>query len=91
MSLSNVLFVPSLRRNLVSSTLLDIASLKIVQEDGKVVIMRNGNFVGKGCPSRGLIILKATVQVNNETAVNSIYIAKCVDLCHSRLGHVNFA
>jgi len=31
LSLGNVLFVPSLRRNLVSSTLLDIASLKIVQ------------------------------------------------------------
>jgi len=48
LSLNNVLFVPSLRRNLVSSTLLDIAGLKIVQGAGKVVIMRNGDFVGKG-------------------------------------------
>ena len=39
LSLSNVLFVPSLRRNLISSTLLDVAGLKIMQEDGKVVIM----------------------------------------------------
>ena len=39
LSLSNVLFVPSLRRNLVSSTLLDVASLKVVQEAGKVIIM----------------------------------------------------
>ena len=48
LSLRNVLFVPSLRRNLVSSTLLDVAGLKIVQEAGKVVIIRNGDFVGKG-------------------------------------------
>ena len=48
LSLSNVLFVPSLRRNLVSSTLLDIASLKIVQEAGEVVIMRNGTLLGRG-------------------------------------------
>jgi len=39
LSLSNILFVPSLCRNLVSSTLLDIAGLKIMQEAGKVIIM----------------------------------------------------
>ena len=55
LSLSNILFVPSLRRNLVSSTLLDIASLKIMQEAGKVVIMRNGDFVGKGYCSGGYL------------------------------------
>jgi len=48
LSLSNVLFVSSLHRNLVSITVLDIASLKIVQEAGKVFIMRNGTFLGRG-------------------------------------------
>ena len=38
MSLSNVLFVPSLRRNLISITLLDVAGLKIVQEASKVIM-----------------------------------------------------
>ena len=47
LSLTNVLFVPSLRRTLVSSILLDIASLKIVQEAGKVVIMRNGTLLAR--------------------------------------------
>ena len=51
--LSNILFFHSLRRNLVSSTLLDVADLKIVQKAGKVVIMRNGDFVGKGYRSAG--------------------------------------
>ena len=53
LSLSNVLFVPFLRRNLVSSTLLDIAGLKIVLEASKVIIMQNGDFVEKGYRSGG--------------------------------------
>jgi len=91
LSLSNILFVPSLCKNLVSSTLLDITGLKIMQEAGKVVIMRNGNFVGKGYHSGGLLVRNAAAQVNNETAANSIYIAESVNLWHGRLGHVNFA
>ena len=90
MSLSNVLFVHSLRRNFVSSTLLDIVGLKIMQEAGKVVIMRNGDFVGKGYRSGGLLVLNAAVQVNNETTANSVYIVEYIDLWHGRLGHVNF-
>ena len=54
LSLSNVLFVPSLRRNLVSNTLLGIASLKIVQKASKVVHVK-WDFVGKGC-RRGLYL-----------------------------------
>ena len=59
LSLNNILFVPSLRRNLVSSTLLDIVELKIVEEAGKVVIMRIGDFVRKGYRSGGLPFLNA--------------------------------
>ena len=80
MSLSNVLFAHSLRRNLVSSTLLDIAGLKIVQEVRKVVIMQNENFIGKGYRSGGLLVLNVAVQVNNEAATNFVYIAESIDL-----------
>ena len=81
LSLSNVLFVPSLRRNLICSTLLNIAGLKIVQEAGKVVVMQDGDFVGKGYCSGGLFVLNAAMQVNNEIAVNSVYITEFVFLC----------
>jgi len=90
LSLSNVLFIPSLCRNLVSSVFLDIAGLKIVQEASEVVVMRNGDFVGKGYLSGGLLVVSAAEQVNNETATNSIYIAESIDLRHGRLGLVNF-
>ena len=35
--------------------------------------------------------MNAVAQINNETVVNSVYIAESVDLWHGRLGHVNFA
>jgi len=91
LSLSNILFVLSLRKNLVSSTLIDIVSLKIVQQTGKVVIMPNGNFVRKGYRSGGLLVLNVATQVNNEIVINSAYIAKSIDLWHRRLRHVNFS
>ena len=51
--LHNVLFVPSLRRNLVSSSLLDIVGFEVNQKVGKIIILHNGIFVGKGYRSRG--------------------------------------
>jgi len=60
--LSNDLFVPSLGRNLVSSILLDIAGLKIMQEVGKVVIIQNGEFVRKGYRGGGFLILNVGAQ-----------------------------
>jgi len=39
----------------------------------------------KGYRSGGLLVLNVAAQVNNETAVNSVYIAESVDLWHGRL------
>jgi len=68
-----------------------MAGLKIVQEAGKIVIKRNGDFVGKGYRSGGLLVLNVVAQINNETTANYVYIAESVDLWYGRLGHVNFA
>ncbi|GAA0174399.1 hypothetical protein LIER_27796 [Lithospermum erythrorhizon] len=48
LALSNVLYVPTLCRNLVSSALLNKAGLKLVFEANKVVLSHSGEFVGKG-------------------------------------------
>ncbi|KAA0033483.1 ty1-copia retrotransposon protein [Cucumis melo var. makuwa] len=63
LSLSNVLYVSSLSRNLVSGSLLNQAGLKIVLEGDKVVLTKNGKFVGKGYLSNGLFVLN-TVSMN---------------------------
>ncbi|KAA0053084.1 ty1-copia retrotransposon protein [Cucumis melo var. makuwa] len=89
LSLSNVLYVPSLRRNLVSGNLLNRARLKIVLEGDKVVLTKNGEFVGKGYLSNGLFVLN-TISMN-VNASSSTYVIEFVNLWHGRLGHVNFA
>ena len=80
--LNNVLFVPSLCRNLVSTSLLDIAGFEVNQKAGKIFILRNGVFVGKGYLSGGLFILNVVSDAVNKDAFTSAYIADSVDLWH---------
>lgn len=47
LTLTKVLFVPNMCRNLISSTLLMIAEFKQTLEAGKLVITKNGGYVGK--------------------------------------------
>ncbi|KAL0304022.1 UNVERIFIED_CONTAM: hypothetical protein Sradi_6270300 [Sesamum radiatum] len=47
LALQDVLYVPSLRRNLISGSLLNKVGLKIVLEADKVIITKNGDFIGK--------------------------------------------
>jgi len=82
LSLSNVLYVPSLRRNLISSILLNKARLKSIVGDDKVVISNNGVFVGKGYLNKSLFVLNLTFVTMNEIASSSAYIAESIDLWH---------
>uniref|UniRef100_A0A1U7XD95 Uncharacterized protein LOC104232850 n=1 Tax=Nicotiana sylvestris TaxID=4096 RepID=A0A1U7XD95_NICSY len=89
LALNNVLYVPSLRRNLVSSALLNKAGLKLIFEYDKVVISRGGDFVGKGYLSGGLFVLNITQKItNNASTFNSAYISESIDLRHDILAPV---
>ena len=104
LALKNTLYVPSLRRNLVSGALLNKAGLRLVFEADKVVMSRNGEFVGKGYLCGGLFILNTEpISAFNSVASTSVsagvseinkmstsaYIAESIDVWHGRLGHVN--
>ena len=92
LSLNNVLYVPSLRRNLVFGALFDKVGLKLVFEADKIIISRGGDFVGKGYLSGGLFVLNIVQEiVNNASISNSAYIVDSINLWHGRLGHVNIA
>ena len=78
LSLSNVLYVPSLRRNLVSRSLLNWTGLKIILDGDKVVLTKNGEFVGKGYLSNGLFVLNTTFM--NANVSSSAYITESIDL-----------
>src|SRR5436853_4896574 len=54
LTLLNVLFVPDIRKNLISVDLLDRRGFKISVESGKVILTKNGVFVGKGFACNGM-------------------------------------
>ena len=86
LSLSNVWYVPSLRKNLVSESLLNQAGHKFVMEDEKVVLTKNREFVDKGYMSNGMLVLN-TISMN-PNIFGFAFIVESIDLWHGRLGHV---
>ncbi|GKA62780.1 retrovirus-related pol polyprotein from transposon TNT 1-94 [Tanacetum coccineum] len=89
LALNNVLYVPSLRRNMVSGSLLVRAGLKVTLEGDKVIITRNNDFVGKGYVTGGLFVLNTESSTNESSA--SAYIVESANMWHGRLGHLNIA
>ena len=87
LALNNVLYVPSLCRNLVFGALLNKVGLKIVLEANKVVWT-----VGKGYLNKGLFVLNITFEITNDSSSSAFtYIVESVDVWHGRLGHVDIA
>jgi hypothetical protein len=86
--LKHVQHVPSIKKNLVSISLLCRDGYKVVFESNKYVMSRHGTFVGKGYDCRGLLPLSLMDVCNN--VVNSVSVCDETNLWHSRLCHVNF-
>ena len=84
--LKDVLHAPKMRKNLVSSFLLNKAGF--VQNIGtdQYVITKNGSFVGKGYACDNLF--KLNVEMNKNVASSS-YIVSSFNVWHARLCHVN--
>ncbi|KAH9781527.1 hypothetical protein KPL71_008509 [Citrus sinensis] len=97
LSLSNVLHVPEIRYNLISIFVLGKAGVKVSFEGDKIVMTKNGVFVGKGYCSGELFKLNVLNVIINENVSSSAYIycyANIVDsinLWHGGLVHVNFS
>jgi len=89
-TLTNVLYVPDMCRNLVSGDLLGKPGIKSVYESGKLILTRNGVFVGKGYSSEGMVKLCIIDNVINEISP-SAYMVDSVSLWHSRLAHIGFS
>ena len=92
LTLNNVLYVPEIRKNLVSGSLLNKHGFRMVFESDRVVLSKNGMYVGKGYVNDGLFKLNVMTlkpKINNE-ASSSAYLLESSNLWHGRLGHVNF-
>ncbi|KAJ9535802.1 hypothetical protein OSB04_un001045 [Centaurea solstitialis] len=89
--LDHVLFVPRLRKNLVSGGCLNSAGFKQVYESDKFILSRFGTFVGFGYFCYGMFRLNILIPFSDDNDFLSAS-SKIDDnlLCHARLGHVNF-
>ena len=85
--LVNVLFVPEIRKNLVSANLLCKKGIKAVLESDKIVFSKNGAFVGKGYSCDGMFKLSIINNMNNFAYIVG---SPSSHLWHGRLAHINF-
>ncbi|KAL3537808.1 hypothetical protein ACH5RR_001174 [Cinchona calisaya] len=86
LTLRDVLHTPQIRKNLVSSYLLNKADFKQTIDSNQYVITKNNVFVGKDYACDGMFNLNVEM---NKISNNYVYIASCIHLWHARLCHVN--
>jgi hypothetical protein len=84
--LKNVQHVPTIKKNLVSGSLLCRDGFKLVFESNKCIISKFGTFVGKGYDSGGLFRFSLLFDNN---FVNHVMSDES-NVWHLRLCHVNF-
>ena len=85
--LYNVLYAPTIRKNVVSSGVLNKLGYKLVFEADKLVISKAGTFVGFGHWQNNIFMLNIT----NKDIFNYMVVShdSIFDLWHARLGHVH--
>ena len=86
LTLKDVLYVPEIRKNLVSRSLLSKHGFRIVFESNKVTLTKSGMFVGKGYATDGLFKLNVMTIINNNESTSSAYLLESSNLGHGRLG-----
>ncbi|KAJ0031111.1 hypothetical protein Pint_13788 [Pistacia integerrima] len=92
LTLNNVLYVLEIRKNLVSGSLLNKHGFHIVLESDKLVLSKNGMYVGKGYVSDWLFKINVCVVKPNSInkRISSAYLLESSYVWHGRLGHVNY-
>ena len=86
LTLKDVLYTPFIRKNLMSSFLLNKAGFKQTMESDNYVITKNGLFVGKGYGCEGMFKLNVE---NNKASTSSVYILSSINFWHTCLCHIN--
>jgi hypothetical protein len=87
--LKNMQHVPSIKKNLVSGSMMCRDGYQIVLESNKCVVSRHDTFIGKGYNCGGLFRLSLLDVCNKVVNITNIFDES--DLWHSCLCHVNFS
>ena len=89
LKLQNVLYVPDIRKNLVSGTLLSVHGFKMVFESQKFILSKAGMFVGRGYVLNGMWKLNAisvkSKTMNKNASSSSVYMIESFNLWHGKL------
>ena len=89
-TLTDVLHVPEIRKNLVLGPILSKKGFKLVFEFDRFILTKARMYVGKGYLTEGLFKLNVLVtNTMNNNKNTSVYIVDSFVLWHARLGHVN--
>ena len=86
LTLKDVFYTPFIRKDLMSSFLLNKTGFKQTMESDNYVITKNGVFVGKGYACDGMFKLNVE---NNKISTSSVYILSSINFWHARLCHIN--
>ncbi|XP_077231988.1 uncharacterized protein LOC143865549 [Tasmannia lanceolata] len=82
LTLHQVLYVPEVRKNLISGYLLNKHGYKLVFEYDKFILTKGGMFVGKGYACGGLFKLNVSINEINKISDFSAYIIETYDMWH---------
>ncbi|RVW11957.1 Retrovirus-related Pol polyprotein from transposon TNT 1-94 [Vitis vinifera] len=84
LTLTNVLYVPEIRKNLVSGSLLNNHGFRLVFDSNKVVLSKSGMYVGKGYMSDGMwkLNVMTIIKSNMNKASTSTYMLESSNLWH---------
>ncbi|WJZ87171.1 hypothetical protein VitviT2T_006572 [Vitis vinifera] len=84
LTLTNVLYVPEIRKNLVSGSLLNNHGFRLVFESNKFVLSKSGMYVGKGYMSDGMwkLNVMTIIKSNMNKASTSTYMLESSNLWH---------
>ncbi|GJX39428.1 zinc finger, CCHC-type containing protein, partial [Tanacetum coccineum] len=88
-SLFNYVHVPNIRKNLVSSSILNNCGYKQVTESDKFVLSKHGVFIGFGYLCNQIFRLNIVNDIGNSAFMSTFKLNDSI-LWHARPGHVHF-
>ncbi|GJZ90565.1 zinc finger, CCHC-type containing protein [Tanacetum coccineum] len=88
-SLFNYVHVPNIRKNLVSSSILNNCGYKQVTESDKFVLSKHGVFIGFGYLCNQMFRLNIVNDIGNSAFMSTFKLNDSI-LWHARPGHVHF-
>ena len=92
LTLTNVLYVPKIQKNLMFGSLLNNHGFRLVFESKKFVLSKSRMYVGKGYMSNGMwkLNVMTIIKSNINKVSTSTYVLESSNLWLGRLGHVNY-